>query len=53
MIDAFGMEIAAKPLKLRRQQHGVCPIDLLRRVPPTASCPPDRSMGLLDFLESC
>ncbi|HZW32263.1 MAG TPA: hypothetical protein VFF52_16240, partial [Isosphaeraceae bacterium] len=47
---AFGIKIAAIPLKLRGQQEHVRPIDLQCRVPASASRPADGRMSPFNLI---
>jgi anti-sigma B factor antagonist len=52
ILHAFGMKVPAEALKVRREQHDVSLIDLLGRVPSAPACDTDRSMGMLDLVQS-
>jgi hypothetical protein len=51
VIDALSMEIAAESLKVRREQDGVSPIDLLGRVTSSPSRSTDYGMRLGHLVE--
>jgi hypothetical protein len=52
MIDAFGMEVSAEPLKLGRKENGIGSIDLLSCITPSPVTSSDGGMGLGHFVES-
>src|SRR5437879_5078122 len=51
VVQSFRVQIAAKALELRSQQHRVGVVDLLRRIPPTWAFSPYRGMGLLNRVQ--
>jgi hypothetical protein len=51
VIDPFGMQVSAKTLKLRRQQHRICMIDLLGCVTTTPSAATNLTMCVCNFVE--
>src|SRR5260221_13626511 len=50
-VDAFGMKIAAKALKMRRKQRGIGVVDLLGRVASASLAPTHHGMRVFDLIE--
>ena len=51
VVDAFGVQVAAESLEVRRELRGVGVVDLKRRVPWAALRSADRYVGLHDLVE--
>jgi hypothetical protein len=46
------MQVATETLELRGEQHGVCLVDLLRRVTSASRCAADRDVSILDLVQA-
>ena len=51
VFHALGVQVAAKPLKLRGEQHGVRLVDLLRLITATSPDATNRRVGFLDLVK--
>src|SRR5262249_58554863 len=50
-VDTIVVQVAAETLKLRRQQHRVSLVDLLRQITPPRSPAADGAVGVFDFVQ--